>query len=124
MTAPDNLRYTADHHWLRLEGKIVTVGVTDHAQSELSDVVFVELPDMGDLEKGSVCGVIESVKAASDVYAPDSGEVVEIKLDLVTDPAKINTDPYDGGWIFKMKLNDTAQVEALLDASSYITTVR
>jgi len=124
MTAPDHLRYTPDHEWLSLEGKIVTIGVTDHAQEELSDVVFVELPDMGDVEKGSPVGVVESVKAASDIYAPISGEIVEINLDLVADPAKVNTDPYDGGWIFKMRVDDTSQVEALMDSSSYVSLIR
>jgi len=124
MTAPDHLRYTPDHEWLSLEGKIVTIGVTDHAQEELSDVVFVELPDMGDVEKGSPVGVVESVKAASDIYAPISGEIVEINLDLVADPAKVNTDPYDGGWIFKMRIDDTSQVEALMDSSSYVSLIR
>ncbi len=124
MTAPDNLRYTPDHEWVRLEGNMITVGITDHAQSELSDVVFVELPDMGDLEKGAACAVVESVKAASDIYAPLSGEIVEINLDLVADPAKVNTDPYDGGWIFKMRLDDVSQVDALMDASSYTSLVR
>ncbi len=124
MTAPDNLRYTPDHEWVLLEGDIVTVGITDHAQQELSDVVFVELPDMGDIEKGSPCAVVESVKAASDIYAPISGEIVEINLDLVADPSKVNTDPYDGGWIFKMKIDDLSQVEALMEASSYIGLVR
>lgn len=119
MTAPDNLRYTRDHEWVRLQGDIATVGITDHAQEELSDVVFVELPDMGDIDKGSPVAVVESVKTASDIYAPIAGEIVEVNLDLVADPAKINTDPYDGGWIYKIKVSDPSQVEALMDASSY-----
>lgn len=119
MTAPDDLRYTRDHEWVRLQGDIATVGITDHAQEELSDVVFVELPDMGDIDKGSPVAVVESVKAASDIYAPIAGEIVEVNLDLVADPAKINTDPYDGGWIYKIKVSDPLQVEALMDAGSY-----
>ncbi|MEJ6568216.1 MAG: glycine cleavage system protein GcvH [Akkermansiaceae bacterium] len=124
MTAPDNCRYTPDHEWVRLDGDIVTIGITDHAQDELSDVVFVELPDLGDVDKASPVGVVESVKAASDIYAPLAGEVVEVNLDLVADPSMVNSDPYDGGWIFKMKIDDTAQYEALMDASSYTGIVR
>ncbi|MDA7887769.1 glycine cleavage system protein GcvH [Akkermansiaceae bacterium] len=124
MTAPDNLHYTRDHEWVRLEGEIATIGITDHAQEELSDVVFVELPDLGDIDVGSPVAVVESVKAASDIYAPIAGEIIEINMDLVADPAKINTDPYDGGWIFKIRVSDPLQVNNLMDASSYIASVR
>lgn len=124
MTVPDNCRYTADHVWARLEGCLVSIGITDHAQDELSDVVFVELPDMGGIEKASPVAVIESVKTARDIYAPISGEIVEINIDLVTDPTKINNDPYNTGWILKMRVDDASQYEALIDASSYINAVR
>ena len=124
MTAPDKLHYTRDHEWVRLEGEIATIGITDHAQEELSDVVFVELPDLGDIDVGSPVAVVESVKAASDIYAPIAGEIIEINMDLVADPAKINTDPYEGGWIFKIRVSDTAQVNNLMDSSSYIASVR
>lgn len=124
MTAPDNLRYTRDHEWVRLEGEIATVGITDHAQEELSDVVFVELPDLGDIDVGSPVAVVESVKAASDIYAPVAGEIIEVNTDLVTDPAKVNTDPYDGGWIFKIRVSGPSQVNSLMDASSYIASIR
>ncbi|MDB4624353.1 glycine cleavage system protein GcvH [Akkermansiaceae bacterium] len=124
MTAPDKLHYTRDHEWVRLEGEIATIGITDHAQEELSDVVFVELPDLGDIDVGSPVVVVESVKAASDIYAPIAGEIIEINMDLVADPAKINTDPYDGGWIFKIRVSDPTQVNNLMDASSYIASVR
>ncbi len=106
MTAPDKLHYTRDHEWVRLEGEIATIGITDHAQEELSDVVFVELPDLGDIDVGSPVAVVESVKAASDIYTPIAGEIIEINMDLVADPAKINTDPYEGGWIFKIRVSD------------------
>ena len=119
MTAPQDLRYTRDHEWVRLVGDIATIGITDHAQEELSDVVFVELPDMGEVEAAAPVAVVESVKAASDIYAPLNGEIVEINTDLVADPSKVNTEPYEGGWIFKMKLSDQSQVEALMDAESY-----
>lgn len=124
MTAPKNLRYTSDHVWVRLEGDIATVGITDHAQEELSDVVFVELPDDGDIEKASPVGVVESVKTTNDLYAPISGEVIEINIGLVADPAKVNSDPYDTGWIYKMRVESSAQYDALMDASSYIQSVR
>ncbi len=124
MTAPDKLHYTRDHEWVRLEGEIATIGITDHAQEELSDVVFVELPDLGDIDVGSPVAVVERVKAASDIYAPIAGEIIEINMDLVADPAKINTDPYDGGWIFKIRVSDPTQVNNLMDASSYIVSVR
>ena len=124
MTAPDKLHYTRDHEWVRLEGEIATIGITDHAQEELSDVVFVELPDLGDIDVGSPVAVVESVKAASDIYAPIAGEIIEINMDLVADPAKINTDPYEGGWIFKIRVSDPTQVNNLMDASSYISSVR
>ena len=124
MTAPDKLHYTRDHEWVRLEGEIATIGITDHAQEELSDVVFVELPDLGDIDVGSPVAVVESVKAASDIYTPIAGEIIEINMDLVADPAKINTDPYEGGWIFKIRVSDPTQVNNLMDASSYIVSVR
>ena len=124
MTTPDNCRYTPDHEWVRLEGDIATVGITDHAQDELSDVVFVELPDLGDVDKASPVGVVESVKANSDLYAPIAGEIIEVNMDLVTDPSKVNSEPYEAGWIFKMKIDNTSQYEALMDASSYISVVR
>lgn len=124
MTAPDNCRYAADHVWARLEGDIVSIGITDHAQDELSDVVFVELPDMGDVDKASPVVIVESVIDSSDIYTPIAGEIIEINIDLVTDPTKINSDPYDTGWIFKMRIDDTSQYDALMDASSYIKTVR
>lgn len=123
MTAPDSLKYTRDHEWVLVEGDIATIGITDHAQEELSDVVFVELPDLGDIEKSSPVAVVESVKAASDIYAPISGEIIEVNTDLVADPAKVNTDPYDGGWIFKMKVSSPGQLDDLMDAAAYVAMV-
>lgn len=119
MTIPDNLLYTRDHEWIRLEGEIAVVGITDHAQEELSDVVYVELPDLKSVEKGSACAVVESVKAASDIYAPISGEIVEVNIDLVADPSKVNSDPYQTGWIFKMRASEVGQLEGLMDAAGY-----
>lgn len=123
MTAPSDLHYTRDHEWVRLEGDIATIGITDHAQEELSDVVFVELPDPGEVEAAAAVAVVESVKAASDIYAPLAGEITDVNLDLVADPAKVNSDPYAGGWIFKMKLSDPEEVKNLMDAGSYASLV-
>lgn len=120
MNVPDELRYQTSHEWVRLEGDIATIGITDHAQEELTDVVFVELPAVGrDVDAGDPTAVVESVKAASDIYAPVSGEVVEVNDSVEADPALVNTDPYGQGWIFKLKVKDAAQIEGLLDADGY-----
>lgn len=117
---PDNLKYTKSHEWVKDEGDgSVTVGITDHAQELLGDLVFVELPEVGaELSAGSECAVVESVKAASDVYSPVDGEVVAVNEDLADSPEAINEDPY-GAWIFKLKLSDPAQLDSLLDAAAY-----
>jgi len=120
MNVPSDLRYNSSHEWIRLEGDIATVGITDHAQAELTDVVFVEPPAIGrTVDIGDPTAVVESVKAASDIYAPCSGEVVEINSDVEADPSLINTDPYGQGWIFKLRLSDPSQVDGLLDAGGY-----
>lgn len=120
MSVPANLKYTADHEWVALEGDIATVGITQHAQEELTDIVFVELPEIGrECEEEEGIAVVESVKAASDIYAPLAGEIVEANIDLEADPALVNTDPHGNGWIFKMKVKDVADVEALMDADAY-----
>jgi glycine cleavage system H protein len=120
MNIPENLKYTVDHEWIALEGDVVTVGITHHAQEELTDIVFVELPEIGrECEAEEGIAVVESVKAASDIYAPLAGEIVEANIDLEADPALVNTDPHGKGWIFKMKVNNLADVEALMDAVAY-----
>lgn len=120
MNIPNDLRYNSSHEWVRLEGDIATVGITDHAQAELTDVVFVELPAVGrQVDLGDPTAVVESVKAASDIYAPISGEVVEGNPEVEADPSLVNTDPYGKGWIFKMRVKDVAAVENLMDASAY-----
>jgi glycine cleavage system H protein len=120
MNTPNDLRYNSSHEWVRLEGDIATVGITDHAQAELTDVVFVELPAVGrQVDLGDPTAVVESVKAASDIYAPISGEVVEGNPDVEADPSLVNTDPYGKGWIFKMRVKDVAAVEKLMDAAAY-----
>ena len=120
MNVPQNLRYNTSHEWVLLDGDIATIGISDHAQEELTDVVFVELPPLGKtVDVGDPTAVVESVKAASDIYAPVSGEVVEVNDAVEADPSLVNTDPYGKGWIFKLKVKNAAQVEALLDAAGY-----
>ena len=120
MNIPADLHYNNSHEWLRLEGDIATVGITDHAQAELTDVVFVELPIVGKtVDAGDPTAVVESVKAASDIYAPLSGEVVAGNAEVEADPALVNTDPYGRGWIFKIRLTDPAAVSRLMDADAY-----
>lgn len=120
MNIPADLRYTKSHEWVRLEDGVATVGITDHAQAELTDVVFVELPEIGrELDAGDPTAVVESVKAASDIYTPLAGEIVAANDAVEADPSLINTDPYGEGWIFKVKVRDSAQLESLLDAAGY-----
>ncbi len=120
MEFPEELKYTEEHEWVLIEEEIVTIGITDYAQDSLGDIVFVELPEVGAiLEAGKPFGVVESVKAVSDIYSPVSGEVVEINEELVGAPEVINTSPYEDGWMIKVKLSDTAQLDDLLDAEEY-----
>jgi glycine cleavage system H protein len=112
--------YTTDHEWLRIDGDIATVGITDYAQSQLGDVVHVELPKIGQqLKKADAAAVVESVKAASDVYAPLTGEVLEVNAALGGDPALINSDPAGGAWFFKMRIADKAELGGLMDEAAY-----
>jgi glycine cleavage system H protein len=120
MSTPADLRYASSHEWVRLEGDIATVGISDHAQEELTDVVFVELPAVGKtVDPGDPTAVVESVKAASDIYAPVGGEVVEVNPEVEADPSLVNTDPYGKGWIFKLKVNDVEHVTKMMDAAAY-----
>ncbi|MEM9080065.1 MAG: glycine cleavage system protein GcvH [Verrucomicrobiota bacterium] len=120
MDIPRDLRFTEEHEWVRMEGDVATVGITDHAQEELSDIVFVELPEVGrEVEEKEAVAVVESVKAASDIYAPVSGEVTEVNAELENEPAKVNDEAYGGGWLFKIKVSDMETVEGLLDADAY-----
>ena len=120
MSVPENFRYTSDHEWVLLEGEVATVGITDHAQEELTDIVFVELPEVGrECETEEAIAVVESVKAASDIFAPVAGEIVGANEELESDPGLVNTDPHAKGWIFKIKVSDPAEVAALMDAAAY-----
>ena len=118
---PNELKYTKSHEWIRDEGDgVCAIGITDHAQDLLGDLVFVELPEVGaTLDLDGECGVVESVKAASDIFSPLTGEVVAVNESLADAPEAINEDPYGDGWIFKLKLADAAQLDKLLDADSY-----
>lgn len=112
--------YSEDHEWIEVEGDIGTIGVTNFAQEQLGDVVFVELPEVGDsLDQGGEAGVVESVKAASEVYAPVGGEVTEVNDDLSDNPGMVNDEPEDGAWFFKLKLSDPAELDDLMDAAAY-----
>ena len=117
---PADLRYTKDHEWVRVDGDTATIGVTDFAAGQLGDVVFVDLPAAGKaVEQFATFGVVESVKAVSDLYAPVSGEVVEVNGELGGNPELVNSDPFGAGWMIKVKLGDAGQVEELLDAAGY-----
>ena len=117
-----DLRYSEDHEWVSLDGDIATVGISDFAQQQLGDVVFVELPDIGrTVERGGEIAVVESVKAASEIYAPLSGEIVEVNDALADEPAMVNESPEEDGWFFKMRLNDPDEVKELMDAAAYKT---
>ena len=117
---PTDLKYATSHEWARLDGDIITVGITDHAQEALGDLVFVELPEVGDsVNAGDEAGVVESVKAASDIYAPVSGEVVEVNPALEDTPELINSDPYGEGWMYKIKVSEIAELDDMLSADEY-----
>jgi glycine cleavage system H protein len=117
---PADLKYAKSHEWVRVQGDTATVGITDHAQHELTDVVFVELPQPNrTLKAGEACAVVESVKTASDIYSPVSGQVTETNKAVVDNPALVNTDPYGAGWFFKIKLSAAGEVSALLAAAQY-----
>jgi glycine cleavage system H protein len=112
--------YTADHEWLRIEGDVATVGVTEYAQTQLGDVVFVDLPKVGRVvKKAEAAAVVESVKAASDVYAPISGEVIEVNETLSGDPSLVNSDPAGGAWFFKLRISDKGELNGLMDEAAY-----
>ena len=120
MSVPNDLRYTRDHEWVRLDGEEATVGITAYAADQLGDIVFVELPDEGrELDQARPFGVVESVKAVSDLFAPMSGEVVAINAALATGPELVNSDPYGDGWMIRVRIADTSQLDDLLDGEAY-----
>jgi glycine cleavage system H protein len=124
MNVPENLRYATSHEWILVEGDTGTVGITDHAQAELTDIVFAEPPPIGKTVKaGEIAAVVESVKAASDIYSPVSGEIIARNEAIESDPSLLNTDPFESGWIFKIRLADPAELDALQDAAAYRTQI-
>jgi glycine cleavage system H protein len=121
---PSELKFLQSHEWVAVDGDIATIGVSDHAQELLGDLVFVELPEEGSVVVvGDAVAVIESVKAASDTYAPISGEIIEVNSELEDSPEKINDDPYGDGWMYKIKIDDHGEIDDMLDASSYAETI-
>lgn len=120
MEFPEDLKYSKEHEWVLVEGSVATVGITDYAQDQLGDIVFVELPAVGDkTSKEDAFGVVESVKAVSDIYAPVSGKVVEVNDDLPENPEMLNEDPYGDGWIIKIEMNDLEEIQDLMTAAEY-----
>lgn len=120
MKTPTTLRYTKDHEWLKLEGAEALVGITDYAQTELGDIIFVELPAVGaSFDKGATFGTVEAVKAVSDIFIPVSGEVVAVNTEVTDKPELINQDPYGAGWLIRVRLTKPEEVDALMDAAAY-----
>jgi glycine cleavage system H protein len=120
MNFPDNLKYTKDHEWISVQGKIGTIGVTDYAQGELGDVVFIDINSAGaDIKAGDSIGTIEAVKTVSDIYAPCSGKIVEVNAHLQAQPEVVNTDPYGLGWMVKIEIADPSELNSLLDTEAY-----
>lgn len=120
MNIPDNLKFTKDHEWIKVTGNEATIGITDFAQNELGDIVFIEVETVGEtLEKEETFGTIEAVKTVSDMFMPVAGEVIEFNAALETNPEKVNKDPYGEGWVIRIKMTDPAEVDELLDASQY-----
>lgn len=120
MDFPDDAKYTKEHEWVRVQGKVATIGITDYAQEQMGDIVYVEMPDDGlILAKGDAFGVVESVKSVSDVYSPLSGKIVETNDPLKDNPETVNEDPYNEGWLVKLELTDPVELDELLDARDY-----
>jgi glycine cleavage system H protein len=117
---PSDLKYAKSHEWVRVSGDTAVVGITDHAQHELTDVVFVELPEMGrKVKAGEACAVVESVKTASDIYSPVSGEIIEVNKPVADNPGLVNTEPFAGGWFYKIKLSNAAELNSLMSPENY-----
>ena len=125
MSLPNNLKYTEDHEWVKLDGEIATVGITDFAQSELGDIIFVEFPDNGlEVSSKETVGTLEAVKTVADIFSPLSGTVVELNASLESNPELINEEPYDAGWILKIKITDSKQLDSLLSSSDYNSLIK
>ncbi|HOX59506.1 MAG TPA: glycine cleavage system protein GcvH [Candidatus Paceibacterota bacterium] len=117
---PSDLKYAKTHEWVRVAGNVATVGITDHAQHELTGVVFVELPEVGrQIKAGEACAAVESVKTTNEIYSPVSGEITEVNSVVLTDPALVNSEPYAGGWFYRIKMSNPAELNALLEPKQY-----
>tara|TARA_B100000287_G_C20595134_1_gene765855 strand:+ start:544 stop:918 length:375 start_codon:yes stop_codon:yes gene_type:complete len=117
---PNDLKYTKEHEWVKVEGENIFIGITDYAQSELGDIVFVELPDIGDsFDKDEAMGTIEAVKTVADIFCPIGGEVIEVNQEIENSPELVNTSPYNDGWLIKLKMADSASLDALLSSDEY-----
>ena len=119
MNIPENLKYTKDHEWIKIEGNTGTIGITDYAQGELGDIIYVDINVSGDIKASDSCGTIEAVKTVSDVFAPVSGRIAEVNTSVNDNPAVVNKDPYGEGWIFKIELSDPSEAGELLDSAAY-----
>lgn len=120
MSLPTHLKYTKDHEWAKVDGKTVTIGITDHAQNSLGDIVFLELPKVGrELKAGETFGVVESIKAVSDLYSPVTGKVLEVHQALTDQPGQINSNPYEESWMIKLQVNNASELDLLMDAKQY-----
>jgi glycine cleavage system H protein len=119
MNIPENLKYTKDHEWIKVEGNIGTIGITDYAQGELGDVIYVDITVSGEIKQGDSCGTIEAVKTVSDVFAPVSGKITEIHTSVNDNPASLTKDPYGEGWIAKIELTNPVELDSLLDTKAY-----
>ena len=125
MNIPSDLKYTKDHEWLKIEGNIATVGITDFAQGELGDIVYVDVDSLDDIvEEGDVFGSVEAVKTVSDLFMPLKGEVIEFNEALEDEPELVNTDPYNKGWMIKIDISDSSQIDSLLDAEAYQSLIK
>jgi len=123
MNIPENLKYTNDHEWIKVEGKIGVVGVTDYAQGELGDIIYIDIPELRDVAKGDSFGTIEAVKTVADMFAPVSGKVIEFNTAVNDNPASVNQDPYGAGWIAKIEISNPKELDELLDVAAYKTLV-
>ena len=124
MNTPNNLKYTKDHEWVKIDGDIATVGITDYAQDQLGDIVFVDIQTRGEtLEREEIFGAIEAVKTVADAFMPLSGEIIEVNEELEAEPQAVNSDPYGKGWMIKIKISNPAEVEELLDADGYLALI-
>jgi glycine cleavage system H protein len=124
MNTPNNLKYTKDHEWVKIDGDIATVGITDYAQDQLGDIVFVDIQTMGEtLDREEIFGAIEAVKTVADAFMPLSGEIIEVNEELEAEPQAVNSDPYGKGWMIKIKISNPAEVEELLDADGYLALI-